>query len=330
MERRPLGRTGYEVSAVGLGTWGLGGEMWRGVDTGEARRALAEALDLGCTLVDTAAIYSRGESERLIGEVLRERGGAGEIVVATKIPPLDERWPPDPAAPLAAVFPPDHLVREVEGSLRRLGLDALPVEQLHVWLDGWLDDPLWPEVAAAMERLTREGKVLHWGISVNDHAPGSALRAMAEPLIETVQVIHNIFDRSAEAELLPRAAAHRVGVLARVPFDEGALVGAVRADSEFDPADFRARYFRGERRAEVARRVERLRALLGEEARTLAELALRFCLSRPEVSSVIPGARRVEHAQANLAVADGRKLSNELLGRLAEHAWNKNWYEWPA
>ncbi|HLU66610.1 MAG TPA: aldo/keto reductase [Kofleriaceae bacterium] len=319
-----VNRLGFGAMRVtGSGIWG------EPVDAAEARRTLARVPELGINFIDTADSYGPEVSERLIGEVLRELGARDRVVVASKVPPLDGRWPPDPRAPLDAVFPPDHVVRTVEESLTRLRLDALPIEQLHVWLDDWLDAPAWPALRDTMERLTREGKVLHWGISVNDHAPGTALRALAEPIIETVQVIYNIFDRSAEAELLPRAAAHRVGVIARVPFDEGALVGAVRPDSTFDPADFRSRYFRGERRAEVAARVDRLRALLGAEAATLPELALRFCLSRPEVSSVIPGMRRLAHVERNLAAADGRRLSPELLARLAEHAWDKNWYEWP-
>lgn len=328
MQCRPLGRTGLEVSAVGFGAWGLAAELWRGVEAADAEAALAAALDAGCTFVDTALIYGPGVSERIIGRVLRGRPDRDRVVVASKIPPLDRRWPPDPAAPLAQVFPIDHLVRSVEASLGNLGLDALPLEQLHVWLDSWLDDPSWPELAAAMEDLVRAGKVRHWGISANDHAPDSALRALDLPLVESVQVIYNIFDRSPERALFPRAAARGAGVIARVPFDEGALVGAVTAGSAFDPRDFRSRYFRGDRKAEAAARAGRLRALLGDEAATLAELALRFCLSRPEVSTVIPGARRPEHARANMSAADGRPLSPALLARLAEHAWDKNWYDW--
>ncbi len=328
MHSRPLGRTGLEVSAVGFGAWGLAAELWHGVAAGDAEAALRAALDGGCTFVDTALVYGPGVSERLIGAVLRERADRDRVVVASKIPPLDRRWPPDPAVPLEQVFPAWHVVRSVDESLGNLRLDALPVEQLHVWLDDWLDDPTWPELEGAMADLVRAGKVLHWGISANDHAPDTALRALDRPIFESVQVIYNVFDRSPERALFPRAAARQAGVIARVPFDEGALVGAITADSVFDPRDFRSRYFRGERAAEAAARADRLRPLLGEEAETLAELALRFCLSRPEVSTVIPGARRPAHARANMAAADGRSLSPALLARLADHAWDKNWYDW--
>lgn len=326
MESRPLGRTGLDVSAVGFGAWGVAGEMWLGASRDDGRAALHAALDAGITFIDTALIYGRGESERLVGEVLRERGDQERVVVATKIPPLDERWPPDPRAPLASIFPPDHIERSALESLRNLGVAALAVEQLHVWLDAWLDDPAWPDLRAAMERLTAAGVVRHWGVSANDHAPGAARRVIDEPIIETVQVIHNVFDRSAEPELLPHAAARSAGVIARCPFDEGALTGAVRADSTWPPGDFRARYFRGERAAEAAARADALRPLLGDEAATLAELALRFVLSRREISTVIPGMRRAAHATANAAIADGRPLSPALLARLAAHAWDKNWY----
>ncbi len=325
MQFRPLGRTGLEVSAVGFGAWGLAGELWQGTDTGEAESALAAALDAGCTFIDTALIYGPGVSERIIGRALRGKAG---VVVASKIPPLDGRWPPDPATPLEQIFPASHVIRSVDESLRNLDLDALPLEQLHVWLDDWLDSPTWPELEGAMRDLVRAGKVLHWGISANDHAPDTALRALDHPLIESVQVIYNIFDRSPERALFARAAAQNAGVIARVPFDEGALVGAVTAASAFDPRDFRSRYFRGTRAAEAAARADQLRSLLGGEATTLAELALRFVLSRPEISTVIPGARRPAHARANMSAADGRPLSPALLARLATHAWDKNWYDW--
>lgn len=328
MQTRPLGRTGWQVSTVGFGCWGLGGEMWRDVPQESGRRALYLAIDSGFTLIDTALIYGHGESERIVGQVVRELRARDTALVATKVPPQDGRWPPDPRTPLERVFSVEHVTRSVERSLRNLRAEVLGVEQLHVWLDSWLESSYWPVLRGCMEQLVREGKVLHWGVSANDHAPGDTLAVLDEPIIETVQLIYNIFDRGAEEALFARAAERRVGVIARCPFDEGALTGAVGAESRFDADDFRSRYFRGERAAEVARRVDRLRPLLGDEASTLPHLALRFCLSRPEVSSVIPGMRRPEHVRANMAVGDGRTLSPGLLDRLAEHAWDKNWYDW--
>ncbi len=326
MRRRRLGRTGFEVSEIGFGGWGIGGTMWRGVPDEEALRALDSALELGVDFFDTALAYGEGHSERLIGRVLRQRGARGRVVVATKVPPRDSVWPGRASTPLAEVFPARWIRRSVEASLGNLGAEVLDVEQLHVWNDAWLDDPAWPDTRAEMERLRDEGKVRHWGISVNDHAPDTALRVLEDPLLETVQVIYNIFDRLAERELFPLARRRGLGVIVRVPFDEGALAGAVAPDTAFPCGDWRHRYFRDDRREEAWRRAEALRAFLGTEAATLSELALRFCLAPPEVSTVIPGMRRPEHVRANAAVSDGRALSADLLEKLRPHAWNKNWY----
>jgi aryl-alcohol dehydrogenase-like predicted oxidoreductase len=326
VQTRGLGRTGYQVSEVGFGAWGLGGNMWLGAKDEEGRRALREALDGGVTFIDTALVYGDGHSERLIARVLAERAERAGLVVATKIPPKDRVWPGKERTPFIRAFPADHIIHCVEESLRNLALETLQIEQLHVWHDAWLDSDGWHESRRAMERLREQGKVLHWGVSINAHAPATAMRLASDPLIETVQVIYNVFDRSPEKELFALAREKHLGVIARVPFNEGTLTGAIGPDTIFPPGDWRESYFRGTRRAEAATRAAALRPLLGEEAATLAELALRFCLSRPEVSSVIPGMRRATHARANAAVSDGRLLSAELLDRLRAHAWDKNWY----
>ena len=326
MRKRRLGRTGCEVSEVGFGAWGIGGSMWLGVEDDEGKRALHQALDLGVDFVDTALVYGDGHSEKLIAEVLKARGGRDRVTLATKIPPKDYVWPGKETTALQDTFPASWVVECVEESLRNLGVDALDVEQFHVWHDAWLASPAWEETRAAMERLKKEGKVRHWGVSINDHAPETALSLLSDPLLETAQVIYNLFDRSPERELFALAKDKGLGIIVRVPFDEGALTGAVGPGTVFPPRDWRNRYFRGERKAEVARRVEALSGLLGDEATTLPELALRFVLSRAEVSTVIPGMRRPAHAEANTAVSDGRALSAGLLAKLAPHAWDKNWY----
>ncbi len=326
MRHRPLGRTGYTVSEIGFGAWGLGATMWRGVEDAAGREALESALDLGVTFIDTAFAYGDGHSERLIAEVLRGRGGAGDVVVATKIPPRNSEWPGRKSAKLREAFPPDWIESLTARSAANLGLPAIPLQQFHVWHDAWLADPDWLAVRATMARLREQGRVLHWGVSVNDHEPWTAERLLDDPLIESVQLIYNIFDRSPERGALDRARRNGLGVIVRVPFDEGALTGGVREDTVFPEGDWRHRYFRGDRRAEAARRADALSQLLGEEARTLPELALRFCLSRSEVATVIPGMRRASHARANAAVSDGRTLSPGLLERLRSHAFEKNWY----
>jgi aryl-alcohol dehydrogenase-like predicted oxidoreductase len=326
VKTRPLGTTGYAVSEIGFGCWGLGAEMWRGVADSDAGDALREAVDQGITFFDTALAYGHGHSERLVGEVLKEDIRAGRVIVASKVPPLNDEWPGKAARPLAEVFPPRHLSRATERSLKNLGVEAVFLQQLHVWHDAWLQDSQWEACYDRIVRLKEEGKVLHWGISINDHAPETALRVLEDPLFETAQVIYNIFDRSPERALFRFARKKPLGVIARVPFDEGTLTGQIRADTEFPDGDWRAEYFSGDRRAEAERRSQALVELLDGEVGSLPEVALRFCLSAPEVSTVIPGMRRVAHVQANAAASERGPLSPQLLNRLAAHAWEKNWY----
>jgi aryl-alcohol dehydrogenase-like predicted oxidoreductase len=327
MRKRRLGRTGYEVSEIGFGAWGLGGNMWLGVDDEEGKEALRTALDLGIDFLDTALVYGEGHSEKLIGEVLRERGIGedGGVVVATKVPPMDYDWPGKKQTPLMKTFPREWVIECVERSLRNLGFGELHLVQFHVWHDAWLEADEWPEVRDTLALLQKQGKVLHWGVSVNSHHPETAFRLLSDPLIETVQAIYNIYDRSPEQGLIDLVREKDLGFVVRVPFDEGALTGTIGPDTQFPKGDWRNRYFAGDRKREVAERADELKDLLGPEAGTLPELALRFCLQRPEVSTVIPGMRRPAHARANVAASDGRKLSPAMMERLAPFAWDKSW-----
>jgi aryl-alcohol dehydrogenase-like predicted oxidoreductase len=326
MRNRTLGATGYTVSELGYGGWGVGGDMWRGTGDREGGDALRAALDAGVTFFDTALAYGSGHSERLIGKVLQDAIRDGRAVVATKVPPLNLQWPGDGKKSVTKVFPVRHLAASTEASLKNLGVDALSLQQLHVWHDAWLGDPAWGAAYDQMVRLKEEGKVLHWGISINDHAPATALRALADPIFETAQVIYNIYDRSPEKALFALAKKKPLGVIVRVPFDEGALTGRIRSGTVFPAGDWREGYFEGDRRAEAGKRADALALLLGEEAETLPELALRFCLSSPEVSTVIPGMRRAEHVRSNVTAAEKGPLSRGMLSRLEAHAWEKNWY----
>ena len=326
MKTRILGATGYVVSELGFGGWGLGGSQWRGGDDGAGREALREAVDRGIRFFDTALAYGDGHSERLIGEVLQAHLRAGRVVVATKVPPRNEEWPGKAGKPLADVFPARHLAASTEQSLKNLGVEALPLQQLHVWHDAWLDDPEWQASYDRIVRLKEEGKVLHWGISINDHAPETALRVLEDPIFETAQVIYNVYDRSPERALFELARTKPLGVIVRVPFDEGALTGQIRSSTVFPPGDWREQYFSGDRRAEVERRGKALAQLLDDQVQTLPELALRFCLSSPAVATVIPGMRRAAHVQQNVAAAEKGRLTPGMLAKLEAHAWEKNWY----
>jgi len=326
MKQRSLGNTGYRLSEIGFGAWGLGGEMWRGVDDSEGRKALREAVDQGITFFDTALAYGNGHSERVIGETLRDEIRGNRAVVATKIPPMNREWPGKASYKLGDVFPANYIASSTEQSLKNLRMEALHVQQLHVWNDAWFSDPEWEASYRQIVRLKEEGKVLHWGISINDHAPETALRILADPLFETAQVIYNIYDRSPEKALFALARQKPLGIIVRVPFDEGALTGQIKANTVFPAGDWRAQYFAGDRKAEAERRGMELAQVLDDQVETLPELALRFVLSSAEVSTVIPGMRRPAHVRQNAMVSTKGALPAGMLSKLKPHAWDKNWY----
>ncbi len=327
MKTRSLGSTGYRVSEIGFGGWGIGGEMWRGVDDAEGRKALREAVEQGITLFDTALAYGGGHSERVIGDTLKDDIRANRVVVATKIPPQNRQWPGKASYKLGEVFPAKYIAKSTEESLKNLRVDALHVQQLHVWNDVWLEDRDWEASYQQIVRLKQEGKVLHWGISINDHAPETALKVLSDPLFETAQVIYNIYDRSPEKALFALAKRKPLGIIVRVPFDEGALTGQITASTVFPAGDWRAGYFAGDRKVEAERRGKALAQVLDDQVATLPELALRFCLSSPEVSTVIPGMRRPAHVRQNAMASAKGALPAGLLSKLGAHAWDKNWYD---
>jgi aryl-alcohol dehydrogenase-like predicted oxidoreductase len=321
MNLRVLGRTGLRISDISFGAWGIGGNLWQGSDDRESVRALHRAADLGVNFVDTALVYGNGHSEKLVGAFVKER--KERIYIATKIPPKNGRWPANHGSRLADVFPSAHIVNATEASLRNLGVERIDVQQFHVWNDDWTDLPEWYD---ALTRLKSEGKIRSFGISINDHQPANALRLIESGKCDTVQVIYNIFDQVPERELFPACKQRNIGVIVRVPFDEGALTGSITPGSTFPDGDFRRSYFRGNRTLMVAEHVNKLLPLLGNEAATLPELALRFCLHHDAVSTVIPGMRTVPHVESNCAISDGRRLGEQMLGTLRNHAWDKNFY----
>lgn len=324
MHRRRLGRTGLEVSEVGYGAWGIGGSEWIGAEDDESVRALERAIDLGLNFIDTALAYGPHHSERLVGQVVRGRAHAGEVVhVATKVPPKNQTWPAEAGSRVEDVFPGEHVRRCAERSLSNLGLDTIDLLQLHVWQDDWAGQGDWLETIQA---LRDEGKIRAFGISINDHQPENGLRLVRDGVVDTVQVIYNLFDQSPEDELLPACAEHDVGVLARVPFDEGGLTGTITPETTFPEDDFRNGYFAGDRKREVQERVRAITAELGRPESDIAEIALRFVLSNPAVSTVIPGMRSLRNVERNLAVADGQGLPEEDVQRLKAHRWVRNFY----
>ena len=321
MRYRRFGRTGWQVSEVGYGMWGMGN--WTGSDDAESRRSLERAVELGCNFFDTAWAYGEGRSERLLGELVRAHPGT-RLYTATKLPPKNLKWPALAEYPLEEVYPPDHIRAYTRKSLENLGLEAVDLLQFHVWSDSWADDPGWRRT---MEDLKREGVIRAAGISVNRWEPENGLAALRSGAIDAVQVIYNIFDQSPEDRLFPLCRELDIGVIARVPFDEGTLTGTLTRESTWPAGDFRNLYFVPENLHASVERAERLRPVIPPGS-TMAEVALRFIISNPDVGTVIPGMRKLAHVDANLAASELGALPAPLLARLRAHRWDRRPAAW--
>jgi aryl-alcohol dehydrogenase-like predicted oxidoreductase len=321
MRYRPLGRSGLSVSEIGYGAWGIGKSMWIGATEDESVSALNRAIELGVNFIDTARGY--GDSERIVGRVVRDHG-RDDIYVATKVPPKNGMWPAPSGLDPAETFPGDHIRASLETSLRASGLDAFDVLQFHVWSDEWMGRRDWLET---IEDLKKEGKIRLFGVSVNDYQPDNALQLIHSGHVDTIQAIFNVFHQAPVERLLPACAEHGVGVIVRVPLDEGGLTGRVAADTTFPDGDFRNYYFRGDRKAHVSQHVDALAADLGIERDQVAEVALRYILSQTAVSTVIAGMRSVRNVERNVAVSDGRPLTSDQLATLAKHRWERDFYQ---
>jgi aryl-alcohol dehydrogenase-like predicted oxidoreductase len=321
MRYRTFGRTGWRVSDVGYGMWGMAG--WSGSDDAESLQSLQLAIDHGCNFFDTAWAYGDGHSERLLGQVVRNNPGQA-IYTATKIPPKNRHWPSRRGDPLEDVFPPDYIREYAERSLKNLGLPSLDLLQFHVWEDAWARDDRWQR---AMDDLRREGLVRAIGVSINRWEPRNVLDTLRTGLIDAVQVIYNVFDQEPEDELLPMCKELDIGVIARVPFDEGSLTGTLTKDSSWPKGDFRNLYFVPENLNPTIERVEALKAIV-PHGMTLPELALRFILANEDVDVVIPGMRKPAHVTANLAASDAPPLPSQLLAELRTHRWDRQPTSW--
>lgn len=322
MNYRTLGKTGLNVSEIGYGAWGIGNSGWLGAQDDESVKALHRAIDLGLNFIDTALGYGDGHSERLVGQVVRERSET--VYVASKIPPANGQWPARAGVPSSETFTAEHVIQSTETSLRNLGLDTLDVQQFHVWSDEWVSQGDWLD---GVQKLKEQGKIRHFGVSINDYQPANAIKLIESGVVDTVQVIYNIFEQTPEDELLPACLEHNVGVIVRVALDEGGLTGSITPETQFDEGDFRSRYFQGERKREVYERVQRITQDLGIADDAIAETALRYVLSHPAVSTVIPGMRSVRNVERNMRIGDGHGLPQEQLNKLKAHRWARNFYQ---
>ena len=320
MQYRPLGKTGLSVSEIGYGAWGIGGSGWIGAQDDESVRALRRAIELGVNFIDTARGY--GASERIVGAVVREHRG-DPLYVATKVPPKNRIWPAPDGVDPAETFPGDHIRTSLDKSLRASGLEAFDLLQFHVWSDEWMGRGDWLDT---IEDLKREGKIRFFGVSINDYQPDNALDLVRSGHVDAVQVIYNAFHQAPEEHLLPACAEHGVGVIVRVALDEGGLTGRITPDTTFPDGDFRNSFFGADRKAQVKQHVDALVADLGIEPDQIAEVALRYVLSRDAVSTVIAGMRTVRNVERNAPVGDGRGLSAGQQAIVARHRWERNFY----
>lgn len=321
MRYRRFGRMNWKVSEIGYGMWGMA--AWSGSDDEESLTSMQRAIDLGCNFFDTAWAYGNGHSEALLGQIIRSNPDRC-IYTATKIPPKNFTWPSKRENTLDEVFPPDHIDEYVHSSLKNAGLDRFDLVQFHVWEDHFVEDDRW---MAKVNDLRAQGLFDAIGISLNRWEPWNGIRTVRSGLVDAVQVIYNIFDQNPEDELFPACEEMDVAVIARVPFDEGTLTGNLTLQSTWPEGDFRSSFFSPRNLKRCVEHAEALHPLIPEDS-TMPETALRFILSEPHVSTVIPGMRKLKHVEANMAAADAGPLPKPLQEELRKHRWIRDPGEW--
>ncbi|HYY96352.1 MAG TPA: aldo/keto reductase [Pyrinomonadaceae bacterium] len=317
MRYRRFGRTGWSVSEIGYGMWGMG--SWSGSEEEESLRSLQRAVDLGCNFFDTAWAYGEGRSESLLGRLVRANPDK-KLYTASKVPPKNRQWPSRRGSTLDDVFPPEYIEEYVHSSLRNSGLESFDLMQFHVWEDEWVEDERW---AKKMDELRAQGLVRAVGISINRWEPWNGVRAVRSGLVDAVQVIYNIFDQNPEDELFPACREMDVAVIARVPFDEGTLTGTLTKESRWPEGDWRNTYFVPDNLIPSVERADALKPVAARAGLKMPEMALRFILSNPTVSTIIPGMRKTRNVEANVEASDAGPLSSELLEELRKHRWER-------
>lgn len=322
MNDRRFGKTGWQVSEIGYGMWGMGG--WTGSDDAESLTALQRAVELGCNFFDTAWGYGAGHSEGLLGQLIRTNAGK-KLYTATKIPPKNFKWPSRREFTVDDCFPPDHIEKYVHSSLQNSGLDSFDLMQFHTWEDAWIRDP---RLQQAMTNLKKQGLVHAWGISINRWEPWNGVEAVRSGLIDAVQVIYNIFDQNPEDALFPACEEQDVAVIARVPFDEGTLTGTLTKDSKWPEGDWRNTYFVAQNLVPSVERADKLKPIAAAAGTTMPEMALRFILNNPVVSTIIPGMRKIRNVEANVAASDAGPLPEAVHEQLRAHRWDREPTNW--
>ena len=321
MNYRRFGRTGWQVSEIGYGMWGMAG--WMGSDDAQSLHSLQTAIDLGCNFFDTAWAYGDGHSERLLNQIVHQNPEK-RLYTATKIPPKNRIWPSRREFSLDDCYPPDYIEDYIHCSLKNIAVDTIDLIQFHTWEDNWVSDDRWSN---KMEQLRQSGKISAVGISINRWEPWNGVQTVKSGLIDAVQVIYNIFDQNPEDELFPACQEKDVAVIARVPFDEGTLTGSLTLDSKWPQGDWRNSYFVPENLKSSIEHAEQLKPVVPENM-SLPEMALRFILNNPAVSTIIPGMRKLEHVESNFAASDSGPVAEELHAVLRGHRWDRTPTEW--
>ena len=321
MKYRRFGRTGFEVSEIAHGLWGMSG--WSGSDDRQSLAALQLAVDLGCNFFDTAWAYGEGKSDALLGKVLSANSDK-RLYAASKIPPLNDKWPASPKDKYRDVFPSKHVFKYARLIREKLGVEAIDLLQFHVWDDSWTGEA---EFRETVEKLKSDGLIRFFGLSLNRWQPENGIKAMRTGLVDVVQVIYNIFDQSPEDKLFPACRELDIGVIARVPLDEGSLGGKMTVQTKFSEDDWRSKYFSPDNLKKTVARVDKLKAALPKSV-SLPEAALRFILSTQTVSTTIVGMRKPDHVRQNIAVSDAGPLSEDVLKNLKKHRWDRSPQPW--
>ena len=321
MKHRKLGHAGFDVSEIGHGLWGMSG--WSGSEDLQSLESLQLSVDLGCNFFDTAWAYGEGHSDELVGKILNQTPGK-RLYVASKVPPKNRKWPASPKYAYADVFPHDHVMQHADLIRKAISVDRIDLLQFHVWEDVWTDEP---EFRSTVEDLKNEKIIKAFGLSLNRWEPANGIQALRTGLVDCVQVIYNIFDQAPEDELFPVCRELKVGVIARVPLDEGSLGGKMTLETRFPAGDWRATYFGPENLPRTVERVEQLKRIL-PPGMTLPEMAFRFILSNPDVSTTIPGMRRPEHVRQNISYSDAGPLPKDLIQELRKHRWDRRPKKW--
>lgn len=321
MKYRRLGRTGFDVSEIAYGLWGMSG--WSGSDDKESLNSLQLAVDLGCNFFDTAWAYGNGKSDGLLGQIIARNPGK-RLYAASKIPPKNLQWPALPTYRYQDVFPRDHVMKYARQIREKLGTDSIDLLQFHVWDDHWTNEQ---EFRETVEELKKEKMIRFFGLSLNRWEPENGLVAARTGLVDAVQVIYNVFDQSPEDRLFPLCRELNVGVIARCPLDEGSLGGKMTRETRFPESDWRSKYFGPENLAATMDRVDKLKVVV-PAGMSLPEIALRFILSNSDVHTNIAGMRKSEHVRQNVATSDAGALDAGLLRKLKDHRWDRVPQRW--